>query len=133
MPAHILATYGIEESLALWEKSLASTAQMHFIGGFNQTELIGFAKYGIDPEDASSGYVASLYVDPTQSGRGYGSFLMSHIVKELSTFPTIHLWVFESNLSAITFYSKFGYVPTGRERIEPEWEINQIQLELRNS
>lgn len=133
LPNQIIQNFDYEDSYLLWEKSFKNSKSGHFFGGFFEGNLVGFVKFGIDPEDSSAGYVASLYVSPDYSGHGYGTQLMSFAIKSLSAFPKIRLWVFESNPRAIDIYTRLGYLKTGKSRVEDQWQINQIQMELTNS
>src|SRR5437868_5163995 len=53
------------------------------------------------------GWVKELFVDSAFQGRGIGSRLLTS-AKESS--PTLQLWVFEANHSAIEFYRRQGFM-----------------------
>ena len=60
--------------------------------------------------------IEDLYVLPDQQGRGYGTALLVHAIRECAGTPT--LWVLETNRRAIRFYERHGFQPTGRRNRE---------------
>jgi DNA-binding GntR family transcriptional regulator/CubicO group peptidase (beta-lactamase class C family)/GNAT superfamily N-acetyltransferase len=92
--------------------------------------IVGFVRFGEDPEGSESGYVDSLYVHPRAGGRGTGRRLLEHAVAALEAagHPVVTLWVFEANERARRFYAAAGFAPDGGRRIELEWRANEIHL-----
>jgi DNA-binding GntR family transcriptional regulator/CubicO group peptidase (beta-lactamase class C family)/GNAT superfamily N-acetyltransferase len=92
--------------------------------------IAGFIRFGEDPEGSENGYVHSLYVHPSASGRGTGRRLLDHARAELEAagHPAVTLWVFEANERAVRFYAAAGFMPDGGRRIELEWRANEIHL-----
>ena len=84
--------------------------------------IVGFVRFGEDPEGSEHGYVHSLYVHPRAGGRGTGRRLLDHAVAALEAagHPTVTLWVFEANERARRFYAAAGFLPDGDRRIELE-------------
>lgn len=91
---------------------------------------IGMVRFGADEDDRDLGHVFSLYVDPDASGAGIGRALLARACAELADagFARATLWVFEANERAIRFYRAAGWSPTGRTRVEPEWQALELQL-----
>lgn len=91
---------------------------------------LGFASFGIDPEDSAKGHLYSLYVSPECAGKGVGSKLLSEVLAELSKIghPEVTLWVFKENPIAMGLYLKVGFVETGREKTDERWQIPQIEM-----
>ena len=56
--------------------------------------------------------IEDLYVLPRLQGRGYGTALLSHAIRECAGTPT--LWVLETNRRAARLYTRLGFRPTGR-------------------
>lgn len=56
--------------------------------------------------------IEDLYVHPGQQGRGYGSALLRHAIRECAGTPT--LWLLETNEQARRFYKARGFRPTGK-------------------
>jgi DNA-binding GntR family transcriptional regulator/CubicO group peptidase (beta-lactamase class C family)/ribosomal protein S18 acetylase RimI-like enzyme len=92
--------------------------------------IVGFIRFGEDPEGTENGYVHSLYVHPRAGGRGTGRRLLEHALAALERagYPTVALWVFEANERARRFYAAAGFTPDGGRRIELEWRANEIRL-----
>ena len=132
LPDSVVDNFDFNDSKNLWKKSFENNIGYSFLGAFKSGKLVGFTKFGNDPEDSSFGYVASLYVDPHHAGHGYGAILMKTAIDALATFPKIRLWVFETNDRAIGLYEKLGFRKTGLTRVEAEWKTNQVQMELNN-
>ena len=42
------------------------------------------------------------------------------------------LWVFKENIAACSLYSDFGFLPTGKKRVTPEWEALEIEMSNKN-
>lgn len=65
-------------------------------------DLTGIVAYcGFRP-----GWIAHLYVDPADHGKGIGSALMGKAKEGQSS---VRLWVFQRNLPAIAFYQRHGF------------------------
>lgn len=93
-------------------------------------ELLGFCRYGTDPEDAGTGHVFSLYVSPVASRHGLGARLLAHAVSELERrgLEVVTLWVFERNEPARRLYSNFGFSPDGARVTESKYGAVEIRL-----
>ena len=123
-----LAAMSPDYLLANWTTAEDSA----FIGLLRDGLLAGVARVGPDPESRAIGHVFSLYVHPQQQGRGFGQLLLQAATEELqgAGYGEASLWVFEANVRANDLYRRAGWLPTGRARVEPEWEIPQIELHL---
>jgi ribosomal protein S18 acetylase RimI-like enzyme len=73
------------------------------------------------------GYIASLYVHPSASGRGIGAALLRHALTDLGDRP-VTLWVFETNSRALHLYARHGFSPDGARTTDPRWRTAQIRL-----
>lgn len=96
----------------------------------NGSDTTGFASFGSDSEDISKGHLFSLYVAPNSAREGIGSKLLTEVIAELTVMARreITLWVFKDNRDAIGLYRKFGFIETGREKIDERWQIPQIEF-----
>lgn len=128
LPPTALATMSPDYLLAKWTTAEDSA----FIGLLRDGRLAGVARVGSDPESRTTGHVFSLYVHPRQQGHGFGKLLLQAATDELRSagYSEASLWVFEANVRANVLYRRAGWLPTGRARVEPEWEIPQIELQL---
>jgi ribosomal protein S18 acetylase RimI-like enzyme len=133
LPQEVLSSFTLQESLSLWSKSFAGQESSKFIGAWSGDQLFGFAKFGQDPENARNGYLASLYVDPSQSGKGVGRVLLAHVLQALSVYSQTRLWVFSNNSRAIKLYESLGFSLSGRTRVEVEWKVLQSEMVLNNA
>lgn len=69
--------------------------------------------------------IENLYVLPVEQRKGYGTMLL-HYAEELCTSaPT--LWVLSNNVSAISLYSREGYVFTGKSK-ELTKDIAELEM-----
>jgi len=93
-------------------------------------EVSGVIRYGRDPDQAETGHVFSLYVDPTTSGRGVGTALLRHAQEWFvdNGLSRATLWVFEANARARGFYATQRWRPDGKTRVEPEFETPEVRL-----
>jgi GNAT superfamily N-acetyltransferase len=95
--------------------------------------VVGFASGGMsrdDDVDASTAEVYQVYVDPECWGRGIGSSLLRHVVRDLHDhgFARADLWVVAGCEPAKAFMERHTWVPAGSTRLE---ECGAAQVELR--
>lgn len=128
LPPGALASMTPDYLLSKWTSAQDST----FIGLLSDEHLAGVARVGADPESPSTGHLFSLYVHPQQQGKGFGKLLLRAATDQLrdAGYRQATLWVFESNARANDLYLRAGWLPTGRVRVEAEWEVPQLELQL---
>lgn len=128
LSADALASMSPEYLLGKWSTAEDSA----FIGLFRDGRLAGVARVGSDPESPAIGHLFSLYVHPQDQGCGLGQLLLRAGMEELrrAGYRLASLWVFESNARANELYRRVGWLPTGRTRVETEWEIPQVELQV---
>lgn len=92
--------------------------------------LIGFARFGADPDEPDGGHVFGFYVHPRAARRGVGRLLLERVLAEFATAGrrSATLWVFAENEPAKRFYSAFGFTPDGRRRVEPAYGADELHL-----
>jgi ribosomal protein S18 acetylase RimI-like enzyme len=120
-----------EQQTATWLRTLlSSSGSTTLVAESDDGDVLGFSRYGEDPDDAGSGHIFSLYVAPSVSRRGLGRRLLAHALDDLgrSQPGSVTLWVFEENAAARGFYSAFGFLPDGARRTEPEYGAEEIRL-----
>lgn len=112
--------------LAAWAGDPAS----QLIGLLADDALAAVCRVGVDPERPHRGHVFSVYVDPSQQGRGLGRHLLTVATDALKRagFTEATLWVFADNERANGLYAQTGWIPTGRERVEADWGAREIEL-----
>ena len=118
------------ETIAGWLGEDVASSGTTVVAEAPDGSIVGFIRFGEDPEGSENGYVHSLYVRPRAGGRGTGRRLLEHAVAALEAagHPTVTLWVFEANERARRFYAAAGFVPDGGHRIELEWRASEIHL-----
>ena len=120
-----------EEETATWLGTLlGSDGSSTVVAESGNGELLGFCRYGDDPDDAAFGHIFSLYVMPSASRRGVGRRLLAGALEGLARrrAGTVRLWVFQENERALAFYSAFGFSPDGARRVEAEYGADEIRL-----
>lgn len=98
--------------------------------------IVGFAIFGPDPDqpdEASRGYLASLYVHPEASGQGVGRDLLRSALAGLGAAgrDDVTLWVFRDNARARRLYERAGFRLTGGEYTDPQWGVPQVSYRRR--
>jgi GntR family transcriptional regulator len=92
--------------------------------------VVGFTRFGADPDEPATGHIFALYVSPAAGGQGVGRLLMKRAMYELDPMSakTLTLWVFEMNQRAQTFYGAAGFEPDGGQRIEELYGAQEIRM-----
>ena len=95
------------ETIAGWLGADVASPGTTVVAEAPDGSIVGFIRFGEDPEGSEHGYVHSLYVHPRAGGRGTGRRLLEHAVAALEAagHPTVTLWVFEANERARRFYA----------------------------
>ncbi|HHV34350.1 MAG TPA: GNAT family N-acetyltransferase [Syntrophomonadaceae bacterium] len=85
--------------------------------------LIGTVLGGFD---GRRGYIYHLAVHPDYRGRGYGKALLDRVCRELNALgaPKIHLFAFNDNQAAATFYPSQGWEERRDIRVY-SWDANR--------
>lgn len=120
-----------ESELAEWLGSLIESGSLRTVVAVDgDGRVVGFVRFGHDPDDPRHGHVYGLYVHPDAAGTGVGSRLLGYAVDELEAGGPrpITLWVFESNERARALYERHGFSPDGSRRVEKEYRAQEIRL-----
>ncbi len=120
-----------EAEIAAWIHSLMrSPNQATVVAVSGEGRIIGFTRFGEDPEDTRRGQVFSLYVDPEEARHGVGRALLLRALDALAEHNSrvVTLWVFEANAAAVAFYRSLGFVPDGARREEPQYGAPEVRL-----
>ncbi len=95
------------------------------IVAFEAGAVCGFATTGpsFDDDQAGSGELLALYVDPHRWGLGIGRTLVEEARTRLARagFERAVLWVLAGNERAQRFYRIDGWAPDGRRRRDTVW------------
>ena len=117
--------------LALWTGLLRPEESNWLVEVWGRPgDVSGVIRYGRDPDQAETGHVFSLYVDPAAGRRGIGTALLKHAQEWFveNGLSRATLWVFEANTRARGFYAAQRWRPDGETRVEPEFETPEVRL-----
>ncbi|GBF76146.1 spermidine acetyltransferase [Paenibacillus sp. 598K] len=102
--------------------NLYSIAEVQFLPGFevralyHGDTLVGFAMYGLDPDDRNY-WIYRFMIDERYQSRGYGKQAMAQIIQEIERKPdrtdVLKLGYHPDNETARRFYASVGFVETG--------------------
>lgn len=123
LPDEFLSGLSIETREQFWASNLADTSRPHTVLAASAAdEITGFAVFGPSrDEDATpeTGELSSIYLLPSEWGRGMGRALHEECVRGLSSqFEAATLWVLTTNTRARKFYERAGWVTDGRTKVE---------------
>lgn len=120
-----------ETEIATWLRALmGSPNQATVVAVSPDGSVVGFSRFGEDPEDPRRGQIYSVYVAPSQARRGIGRALVRHALADLGEHGrrVVTLWVFEANAAALSFYASLGFTPDGARRVEPQYRAQEVRL-----
>jgi GntR family transcriptional regulator len=119
-----------EQEVAVRLLPMASDRHQTVLAEGTDGSVLGWVRFGDDPDDAANGYIYSLYVRPSAGGRGVGRTLLEHGVDLCGAHGTrpVTLWVFEQNARAHRLYTAAGFAPDGGRRVEVEYGAQEIHL-----
>jgi GNAT superfamily N-acetyltransferase len=127
LPGDVLERLSVEDRVVAWaarvRTPLPGTSLL--VARFDGT-VVGFAAVG--PEG-----LRALYVHPQHWRQGIGSVLHDEAVDRLGLLgcTEARLWMLEGNDRALAFYTRCGWVDTGRRQVEPGPEgvpLHEMQL-----
>jgi GntR family transcriptional regulator len=120
-----------EVEIATWIRGLIrSPNQTTVVAVSRENRVVGFARFGEDPEDNRRGQIYSLYAAPEEAGHGVEWALLQLALKALAEHSTrvVTLWVFEANADALSFYRSVGFVLDGARRVEPQYGAPEVRM-----
>jgi GntR family transcriptional regulator len=119
-----------EKEVAAWLLPMASAQQQTVLAEAADGSVLGWVRFGDDPEDAAKGHIYSLYVRPSAGGRGIGRQLLEHGIDRCSQHGAraVTLWVFEENARARRLYTAAGFAADGGRRVELEYGAQEVHL-----
>lgn len=139
LPPDVIELYDARGARQLWERHLhpdvapGLVVAEHRSTGSDAPDALGTGAElvtGVALVEPSEGYLASLYVDPRRQGTGAGRLLLTRGTQLCRAAGCRHMrwWVFETNATARRFYASLGASLTGRQRVEPEYGITELEL-----
>ena len=111
-----------EEQKNFVASNLYSIAEVQFLDQFTASgiyageQIVGFAMYGIDPDD-NNYWIYRLMIDELHQGKGYGTAAVLLVVEEIKRkntngIPTIMIGYNQDNEGARAAYKKAGFMET---------------------
>ncbi len=111
-----------EEQKNFVVSNLYSIAEVQFLDQFTASgiyageQIVGFAMYGIDPDD-NNYWIYRLMIDDLHQGKGYGTAAVLLVVEEIKRkntngIPTIMIGYNQDNEGARAVYMKAGFTET---------------------
>ncbi len=116
MPKEYLESLSIEQKTKLWAKSLSDENLGINLVLEKNKKIIGFCVFGPardkDLLNDNFGELVALNILPNNWGKGLGSVVIEHIIKESKAkkWSAIYLWVLKQNMRARAFYETHGFV-----------------------
>ena len=119
-----------EDKITGWMEKLIVASNAHTVVADVNGDVVGFARYGDDPEDPRRGHLHALYVQPDVAGKGVGKTLLNHVLSSLdpNSSRDVTLWVFEQNRRARGLYESLGFALDGGQRVEDEWRAPEVHM-----
>jgi GntR family transcriptional regulator len=120
-----------EVEIATWVRALMRAPnQATLVAVSRENKVIGFARFGEDPEDNRRGQIFSLYVAPEEARRGVGRALAMRALEALAEHRTgvVTLWTFEASAAALSFYRSLGFDLDGARRVEPRYGAPEVRM-----
>jgi GNAT superfamily N-acetyltransferase len=106
----------VEDQAPRWVAHLEGGGTVHLWD--QDGRVVGFATAGPGRDDATTGELYAIYVDPPAQGAGVGTALLAaaeQSLREASHREAI-LWTFEANGLARAFYERHGWELDGARR-----------------
>lgn len=122
LPAELVARMTPDRSRSLWTRVLADAAPGEVVVAVAGGTVAGVTRWSV-ADAASTGWVHSLYVNPTAQGHGIGRRLLTAAEQAIGSAgaTTGRLWVFAANEPSLSFYSRSGWSADGTTRVEDEF------------
>ncbi|MEO7234178.1 MAG: GNAT family N-acetyltransferase [Lapillicoccus sp.] len=129
LPPALVATMTAETAVALWS-SVLSRPDRAVVLAVREDVVCGVVGFSTD---GSVGDVHSLYVAPSEQGRGTGRALLGRAATDLARSGAAvgRLWVFADNAPALAFYRREGWQPDGGTRVEEQFGEPELRLTRR--
>lgn len=133
MPDEILDKLSFAHRESAWQTQLARNAKGAFTLVAGRDQIVGFCSIIAASRDDDAGErtceVTAVYVDPDLWRSGIGNELLVAALRKVAAAggEDVTLWVFAENQTALSFYSRFGFVADVAEK----WHEPSGQREIR--
>ena len=127
VPDEVLAGLDLRKTETWLAGLIANRVQGSTDVAVRDGRVVGFVRYG---NDAAGGHVFGLYVHPDTAGHGVGRALLGHAEERLAETGSqrVSLYVFAANERARRLYDRSGYLADGTQRVEPEYQAQEVRL-----
>lgn len=118
------------QKMEMWEKLLPRSDVNTWIAYDAEDTTVGFISYFKKDQECE---ITTLYLLPQYQNLGIGTQLMNAVLIDASqcnSCSSLSLWVLKPNLSAISFYKKFGFESDGQcdEELYEDAKIIDIKM-----
>jgi ribosomal protein S18 acetylase RimI-like enzyme len=126
----VIDAWTLDETTTWFSDLLVEKSAQTLVAESSPGKVVGFVRFGNDPDDPANGHVFALYVAPSAGGRGVGRTLLDKALTVLDPLANraVTLWVFEDNARARSLYAHAGFEPDGERRVEEEFGAQEIHL-----
>jgi GNAT superfamily N-acetyltransferase len=117
---------------AFWRSRLESQAAATFLA-IRDYQTVGLVRTFVEPEDATSAKLVSMWVAPPARGQGVGRQLVAAVVEWARDrdAATVQLWVTETNAVAQRLYELCGFVLSGgRQTLPSDPLLSEVAMQL---
>lgn len=120
----------LSQKIEMWGKVLPSSGVNAWIAYDAEDTAVGFISYFKKDHECE---ITTLYLLPQYQNLGIGTKLMDSALIDASqcnSCSILSLWVLKTNLSAISFYKKFGFESDGKcdEELYEDTKITDIRM-----
>lgn len=134
LPPDVLVGLSIEARTHFWENGLTHPVPRAVtLVAEREGHVAGFCSCGpsLDRDAPETrGQLAAIYVDPANYRQGIGRLLMDGALDHLRSqgFTSVELWVLRGNTVGIGFYERYGWIPSGRTRVETLYDAEIVEI-----
>ncbi len=107
----------LDRATAMYSRLLAGNIGNGYIGEIDgHPHCIAWWDKARDPDMSGFAEIICIHSLPDHWRQGYGSIMMDRLLADISDagYARVMLWVFSDNTRARAFYTRKGFVPTGK-------------------
>ncbi len=137
LPQTVLDTLSVEKRSEGWTEVLSETNGSVLVYEENGA-ILGFVHYDRSRDsdaEKTTAELFSIYILEGHKGRGIGTQLWNQakVTMRGAGFTEVTLWVLRTNVKALSFYKKMGFVPDGDEKVLSLNDFETSEIRYRKS